>query len=106
VPGSSEEKEGGVAVNDQYNEPLFGVSPGGFTSTGAAGSPPASGGPPGAADVMITDPTGSARVSAIGSHGQAQPGQLTEGISGITAVETGAGQGSTIARHPNSTARA
>jgi hypothetical protein len=90
------------SINGQYANPPF--TGGSYLSTGAAGSPPASGGQPGAADMMITDPTGSTRVSAIGSHGQAQPGQLTEGFSGITADSTGAGMGSTAARHPNSTA--
>jgi hypothetical protein len=83
---------------------LFGVAiP---SSTGAPGSAGGSGGPLGAADIQVTSPNGAGRIEAIGSHGVGQPGQTTEGISGVSTDTTGAGMGSTTARHPNSTARA
>jgi hypothetical protein len=104
--GPAAQLEADMAVNGQYDNPgpMFGG--GSYTSTGAAGTGGASGSPPGAMDVAVTDPTGSARISAIGSHAVSMAGQTREGFSGVDVTTTGAGQGSTIARHPNSTARA
>ena len=103
-----------MAVNDQYSDPPFGM--GGISSTGAPGSPGATEAQTQADSafrVAVTAPFMSVQnttppMVGVGLDDTGTPGQSREGITGFgpdSLTMTGSGQGSTTARHPNSTAR-
>jgi hypothetical protein len=116
-PGLPPAERMSMATNDQYlpGQAPFGM-PDAIAGTGAPGSPGAT-----EADAMadtafrvpVTAPYMSVQntdppMAGVGADDTGVPGQNREGISGLgpsDLTQTGAGMGSTTARHPNSAAR-
>lgn len=105
-----------MPTNDQYRpgaSKFFAAVPEGTGAEGSQGATQAQTMPDDAYRVPATTPYQSVQnqtvpTVGVGLDDTGEPGQLDEGISGLDAsftANTGGGEGHTIARHPNSTAR-